>query len=493
MERQLQPVIERPFVGLNEDTNAPHQPGEVLVAENVFLVNGRYRGRPGLVQVGAALPGQVQGIFSWDGIDGTRYTVAFANGDMYKLDDVAETWTQVDLSALAVTISAGAQVQCTHLRGKLLFTDGVNKPVEWDPDTDTFTVLLQAPIASDVEIYYAKAFFSGKPDQLLEFEWSQEADAQLGYAGVNNVWTFGQRDQGPITKLMGGNEALLVFKQDSISLVRGAANDSFVSSGTREGVSESEGALGHRCVVWGGRDVFFLSQTGLRMIPGGFSEPVKLDVVEVEGKEYHLLSETWPLVNRAYWQNSIAAWDPRHEHILFAVPTTGADLDTIIVYSQPTKSLSVFKGWSPTAMATVEYSSGEEYVLIGDASGKVYRYGSATYSDNGVAIDHRLESKEHWSELGAVRKRMAKVEFVFNLTTDITTLEVTPKVDGVARKTRGVSWHGNRGNTRYTRGLNEVGYGLRWVIRHNEVDEQFELVEAVTVGTLADAVPGGGY
>ena len=291
---------------------------------------------------------------------------------------------------------------------------------------------------------------------------------------------------------MGGNEALLVFKQDSISLVRGAANEQFVSAGVREGISEREGAISHRAVIWAQGDVYFLSQNGLRKIQRGFSTPIKLDSRGEGGQEFRLLEQTWASVNRGSWDSSLAAYLPGLEHVLFAVPTTSSALDTIIVYSIATQSLSTITGWTPTTMATVESTTGIEYVLFGDSTGQVYQYGDETVlSDVDTAIDRRLRSRDYWLHLPAIEKRMTAVDVHFEFDTNMNGLSMLPYADGVAGRQRFFSIDKPDDPTpyrrKYSRTFNVIGYGLAWEVRLETKAENMTVVRAATQGSLAHA------
>lgn len=488
IEQALPPMVERPWLGMLEDPYAPHPKGMVNRAQNLYLEGGVWKGRPGTDNIGSLGASRVQGFFSFEGLDGTLYTGAFCGGDIHFLDWSTLTWTTVDLSVQGVALSSSTAVRSAALRGKLVFTDGVNTPGQWDPATDSYTQLTAAPVAGDMTIYYSKVFFGRKPTNLSDFEWSIEGDATDGYAALNNAWTFGQTDQGAVSKLLGENERLLVFKQDSISSIRGAANDQFKSYGTREGISETEGALGPGCVIPAGPggDVFYLSQYGVRALQQGSRHPVEVDVLPLGDSEHHLISETWGAVNRDYWHTSLAAYDPVRQHVLFAVPTVGSALDTIICYAVRPRAFSIFTGLTPTAMQTVEALDGEEYVLVGDANGNVLRYGGAVGSDAGTAIEHLLESQHYWQDVGRVRKRLTRLDLIFDPPTSLTNAETTPVTDGVDGVTRTFSEDALDPQEKYTRGLNALGYRVGWRFRHAAVGETVELVEADTEGTMAD-------
>jgi hypothetical protein len=208
---------------------------------------------------------------------------------------------------------------------------------------------------------------------------------------------------------------------------------------------------------------------------------VPLDILERDDREVHLLKKTWPSLNRAYWDDSIAAYDPRNDHVLFAVPTGGdGTLDTIIGYSRRSKSLFLFDGWDPTAMATVESTTGEEYVLVGDVDGYVYKYGDTTWSDGASAIDRIVRSQDFYMGMGAIRKRLHRVDINLRATTSVTGATVATVVDGVEGSARAIGNLTGAGRKKIEWAPNGYGFGVGWKFRLNTVAETVDVLQAAS-------------
>lgn len=73
--------------------------------------------------------------------------------------------------------------------------------------------------------------------------WSEEADPTTGYlqSGFTNSWELFQTNTQPLTAILGTEAGLYYFRENSIGLITGTVNADFVTSSTRDAVSEKVG------------------------------------------------------------------------------------------------------------------------------------------------------------------------------------------------------------------------------------------------------------
>lgn len=481
-EQALPPIKEPRWQGMHHDSTAKLQPGVVEFAQNFYVLDGVWKGRLGVDQMGDQLDSaQIQGIYNFEELDGTVHIVAFCNGDMYEYDEGTDSWSKTDLSGEGITMDASQTLDFANSRGRMIVTDGVNQPWMWDGDS-TFTVLSNAPIANGVVIYYDKVFFYDISGDETSFEWSDEADPVNGYDPTGNSWEFVQTDAGRVRGMAALNEALIVGKEDSLSYVRGSVNEQFQTDAVREGLSETEGSIGKDSVTILDGDVYLLTQKG----PMALFKGQKLMRIYENPNQDNRLVETWEDVDRSTWDQAVAVVDTQRRHIWWAMPD-----DFVLVYAVDEDAWQRFKfPWTITALEEVEFTSGNEFIFIGDDSGNVYRYGkSDQHSDAGTAIERKLRSRQHGvSDLNMV-KRLVETHITFNLETDLQ-FDLYPYVDGDMKLASPGGLLQDRGRRRYRRGFNAVGTTLGWELVVDRVDQTVEVESALTiltrVGSYAD-------
>jgi hypothetical protein len=493
-EPQLQPSVDNRFLGMHADANAKLGQGFVLLAQNMHLDDGAYVGRHGVELLGSQIKagGTVQGCTSFEDLQAAIHTVAFVDGDMYEYDWSTDSWgAGTDLSSEGVSMDPAAIPDFVNYRGRLIVTDGVNTPWMWNPSTGDFTVLTEAPIARQASVYYDKIFFSDLPGDPSAFEWSEEGFPDQGYDGASKAWTFAQTDQGRIRRAQGMNEALLVMKEDSTSVVRGAVDDEFKTDAVREGVSETEGTIaGHSVVVVDG-DLYMLSQGGPRRIAGAMGAPQEINFHPQSGDDR--LADIWSQVDRDHWSRCVGVYVQPLRHIVWFVPTSGSALDLGIVYSVDDGSWSTMTlPFDVVSVDEVENTDGEEFVMLGDGDGKVYLYGGdARWDDNGVAVDRVLRSREYGKEQAQAVKRGRRLELGLNLVTDLDATLVS-RSEGADGTSKALSFTGVSGYHKYTRGLNVVGRSIGWELRHETVAQTVRVEDTAWFMSFVDDGPRGG-
>lgn len=486
-ERQLPIVGEGPFYGMMANSRADAPPGFALYLENMYVEDGEFVGRKGLVKTTGQLASgaDIQGIYQWEMLDGTQYTCAFAGGDLHVYDWGADSWTTYDLSAEGLTVSTTGDINCCTSRGRLVGTDGVNKPFmitgELGGVGESFTELASAPVAHRCGVYYDKVFFWDIPGYENEFQWSDEGDPTSGYAGSNQAWEFAQTDAGRILGMAPLNERMDILKEDSATLLLGAVDENFQTLAVREGLSETEGTVAGGSVLIYQGDVYCLSANGPRVIRQGQAyQSIHEDLQR--GIDY--LRDIWEDVDRAEWASSIGWVDKTEGHLGWLVPFSGDSgvLHKAIVYNarEPGWSIFDFDGFDLTAVGSVEDTSGNEWVMFGDTDGYVYKYrsGYAQWDDDTTAITNICRGRLLGGDAPTLQKRLVELHFQLYLTTDFEGWTKV-NVDGTVGHERAFGLHDYVGKKRYRRGCNQMGYRLGWEIGNDKNDQTFTLTKVL--------------
>lgn len=498
MEKALPPVVEDRFLGMVANSDARLRKGEALLAENLWLDEGRWRLKPGQVNLGASGgPNPVQNIVHWETLGGVKTLTAFINGGMYEYDWNAGTWTGIALGG-GVVVDAASVPMFEVSRGRLIVADRVNRPWMLEKDlvgARTFTLLNAAPIAGGIAIYYDKPFFSDIPALPVSFEWGNEADPTTGYAANDQSWEFAQTDQGAVVAQAALDGVLCVFKEDSATWVKGAVDEEFRTRANREGISTSEGAAAKRCVIVADEDVYFLSARGARKARGGeFLEPIDERAEEGNKASVHLLRDLWAGLNLPELNRAHAVFDSVRRLVLFFVPEgVSTNCTRALVYHIDSEAWSTFTfSTGITCACMAEDADGVEHLLVGTTAGSILRFDDEVLSDAGVAIAWTLRSRKYGSSSPAILKRLAEVRVVFNKSTANLAGSMSYNANGSIAGAKTFDFDGTpTGKKRYRRGFNITAPELGWQVSGSATDEAIEIVAALTALTAVGSESSG--
>ena len=475
-EQVLPPDVDVPFLGLFDSPSIPSPAGFVSLARNVVLESGAWRTRPGIAELGTGLPSSpIQGVHMHQELDGTLHPCAFVAGDLWVYNATDDDWDQYDLSSFSITMSPSQRVTMASYRGNLIIADGVTRPVMWQPSRSgatAWTRLTEAPIASGVCVYYDKVFFFGLTNAGDEnvFEWSDEGDPTDGYEDDNQDWEFAQTDTGPVVGLVPLNEQMLVFKHHSIARITGAVGEEFRTDAVREGVSETEGVASHRCVVVADGDVYYMSQSGPRVIPGGGQ---RIILAEGQGGPIppgaSMIGEAFKRFDRNKLNQCVSFFDPVRRQIVWLWPKVNeTTVRAGLLYTVEDQGWSEIEwpaGYDFRAAAVYEESDGTREVALATADGSVYLYGGYE-SDDGTAIDQMVRSRVFGLGQPLTQQRLAQVEFSIEGANNLR-INTRPRINGVTLSGRNIRHTIGNGLNRYRRQLNNLGYQTGWEL---EVD-----------------------
>lgn len=161
-----------------------------------------------------------------------------------------------------LALSTARRIYGVSFAGYQILADQVNRPRKIDAATGTLSDLTALSVATWARptVYYGKLFVVLDSTRTT-LAWSNENDPDTGY-GTANQWALRQTSSDGIEAIEGTNEALYVFRQNSVTSITGAVNTDFAAAGSVEGLSTDVGTVSPDAVVPYRGKVFFLDQQG---------------------------------------------------------------------------------------------------------------------------------------------------------------------------------------------------------------------------------------
>ena len=142
-----------------------------------------------------------------------------------------------------------------------IITDGTNRPRKIDSSW-VLSNMTDANYAfyGPFTVYYGSLFGIDASDQIT-MRWSQPnaPDSGYGTSTSNNSWALQQTSSDPLQCLIGTNQALFAFRQNSVAIITGASNSDFRSSGAVDAV-QAIGTRSPDSVHLAGGSVVFMDQ-----------------------------------------------------------------------------------------------------------------------------------------------------------------------------------------------------------------------------------------
>jgi hypothetical protein len=324
-------------------------------------------------------------------------TVAIAGGEIFTFDYAAETWTKVvttaNLTTAGITlVGVGfSPVACLVFGNSLFVSDQVNHPFLWDGTTGAggLTNLANCPPLYGQPTVHQARIFGIKASDLHSMVWSEADNATTGYeaGGFSNVWTLRQTDAHPLTRLVGTNAGLVIFRARSITMAYGDVGDlTFQSTDTREAIDSTVGTNTPFAVLEVGPNIVFLSAD---MQPY-LSRPGATGVVPLWQNFRNTIVGG---AARVAQQGTFAVHYTPANLILFAVPDSVSNgaANTILVLDAKGETpvpVAVWNGWndlggaSISAMGMVRRQLNTTSIVYwmhgdyGDSGGYVYLHGN---------------------------------------------------------------------------------------------------------------------
>lgn len=358
--------------------------GTLRAARNVYLFQGAWRQRPGILQL-PKLPvtGQAQGVRCVSSA-GDWVTFAVAGGKLFRLDWGTLTWA--DVTPAGRVINTTGRVYLVGFAGEVVVSDGVNNAWAYDPVTNTGRniPIATGPWYGQPVVYYAKLFWINAANR-IEIGWSEEGTLDLGGTisittpaplTYNNAWELRQTAEEPLVALAATNAQLYYFREASIGAIGGAVSTDFQTTGVHDGVSSTVGTLSPMGVhVENDTSVWFIDQLGVLCRVAGSSGVERFDD-DTDADRASLvddqLAKAWLAPAR-----DVGA-------MLCALPRVSTTLVDVMVFSLLTDGesrLGSYWGtWAHGAVRGVDFAlgaecvddTGERRVLMLDTDGDAY-------------------------------------------------------------------------------------------------------------------------
>ena len=349
---------------------------------------GRLRKRKGQVRLDSSVfPGKIQGLYVFYLEPNIKQFIVASGGKVYRWEPINKQF--IEIYTGFVTTSPVRFETCANY---MVGFDGKTQAFKYNGSEAT--QLLNAPRLAQFPVLYKEKLFvnpSHKPSQV----WWSESFYPEEWPEVN-YWSFAEGDGDRITNLMEYQNALLVFKNRSIHVLRGTNLDDFRS----ETLEHSVGCVGPFAAKEFGGYVYFVSQKGLYQFNG-------LRAVNIsEGK----IPKLWQRVNSSrLYGAAVTAWN---NQIWFSLPVDGSTTNNLIIVCDPGKGTF----WP---MDNIEASCFQEFIVAGGRpvlySGHAIE-GQVIQQDVGY-LDFGLPISAYWvgrsfDQNDAYRLKKAKKAFV---------------------------------------------------------------------------------
>jgi hypothetical protein len=377
-------------LNLNRDvlSQGERQPGSAISLLNYEpATTGGYRRVSGFENTYGTVPGtgSVLGVAVANGIhDGILAARAPVSGSnyLYYWDSATSAWVAVTTSG-SPTMTGVTKVRFTRYNwgyDEVLLTDGVNPAAVYDGTTYTQITDANAPSSPKVSTVFKKHMFLAGDSTEPTSIWFSAPYSEYDYdpangAGVINVGF-------DIVAIKAFRDFLYIFGVNRIARLAGNNVSDFVL----EQVTEDLGCLATDSVVEIGGDLLFLSQDGIRPISG----TNKIGDVNLESLSKNIQSFITDVIfnNDLEAVSSVVLRNKSQFRLFYNVTEAGGLLGGLRQGQQGFGfEFGQLLGISATC-ADSGYINKEEFVIHGDADGKVHRQeqGNSFGGDNIISL-----------------------------------------------------------------------------------------------------------
>ena len=298
----------------------------------------------------------------------TRYATRVYNGKLYKMDGLDGVWDDITGGA---TITSGNHCDFETFTNKLYVANGVNVPFYWAGGATTSNVadvptgLTSAKFVKTFQnyLFYGNVVISGTyyPTRIY---WSSLVDPTTWDSAD---WIEVSKDDGqPITGLFALSNQAVIFKSRSIYNVF-YTGDSTIPFQMHKSASPV-GCTVFSSIQFVDNGLVFFSNDGFYFYDGTTSTKIS-DRITTTILGYN--STNFTKIRSMAQRNKNRIW--------WSFTSSGETKnDRVVVWDYYNNAWSIYKGMSPSAMATFYVSGINETPYFGDYSGIVYKADSGT-------------------------------------------------------------------------------------------------------------------
>lgn len=287
------------------------------LANGLLTPDGSALLRPGFRRLPKPATGAAQFGPATVTVAGVDYTYAVVGGALYQLNWTTETWATVAPSG--VTIAASGLVSLVAYAGRVVVSDGANRPWSFDPASPATGTPLPATDGAaygPLRTHYAKLFWIDVDSRNTGL-WTEEQDFVGGdQGGYNNAWDLKQTSDDPLTALIAEEGRLVYFRPASAGAILGAVDADFQSNGTFDAVSPTRGTRSPYAVC--------LTDTGTVWFLDSEGRPCRVRAGQGVDDIGLACAATTATVRRDRLEAAWAVYHPDADVVLFAVPRTAA-------------------------------------------------------------------------------------------------------------------------------------------------------------------------
>jgi hypothetical protein len=351
---------------------------------------GTARTRRGSISLGT-LPTYnfVQGLLYFDTPD-DEFIISVADGKVYKWN--GSYWLQIN----DLTVETSSPVSLAMGINTMYVADGVNSIKSWDGTTvsDLGSVDNDEPPIAQYLLWHTNRLFATGVDEIPDAIYVSDILDGTTWDKIAQQFRVGAGESDRIVGLSPWDGFdLAVLKRSSIWVVN-CDPEQDIDEWSIRLINKKIGCVANRSVVQVGKDVWFLSDDGVRSIQRSISgeqnevsEPISAPIQS--------------LIDRIHWeyasQSCAAFWKNRY---LLAVPLDDSTIpNTVLVYNTQTQSWSGYwTGWTPTVFTT-SFFEGEGRLHFGQTNGKVRKWLEYIAENDEVTDTYKDDNEEIDSEL----------------------------------------------------------------------------------------------
>jgi hypothetical protein len=431
------PIVEATFLGL-DDSNPPEKIGRGYFqkVENAYLSDEKISKVTGSSMIGSAIATQViNGFASFEKLStSSKWLVVNINGAS---NAQLYVWTgSGNFTAIGLANLTNSKTMYFESAAEYLLGFNGTEVVDYD-GTNVTRNRATVPIGYFPKWFHNYLFVAKTDSYLNRLFWSD-----LGDPTTFTVANYIDVNPGDSDQCMGlgtlGDE-LFFFKQSSIWAITGFAGTTF-SSTTIAGQNINARLQGYGCVAPNsiltvGNDIYFFSFLGSMPVIRSL-RATQYATTLAGGIISNLIDGTMATINLSQLGKIVSCYDGRYA--MWSVPTSSSSTNNLILVLdtwETTKKSgkSVYK-WTTMkgknagffAVSTIP-GYGKVYFTDALTTGKVFKFDTSVYTDNGTAITMDVRSRSFM--LDPARKSKWKYMYVAYETGSSALLEVKARID----------------------------------------------------------------
>ncbi len=429
----LKEILETSPIGYNDKDPAQLLiPGMYLKAENALIDTARIKKRYGTSVLGTSLGNySILGLTPYEPIAGSKYVIACLDGaSNAQLYSWAGTGNFAGIGSANLT--KGAKMNFAQAANVLYGFNGTDV-VSVDSSLTVTKNPASVPQGTYGAWFHNYLFVANTTSYPSRLYWSN-----LGVPGTfsgTDYLDVSPNDGDYITGMIGFNDELYVFKQNTIWTITGWSGATF-STTTAAAQNLNSRLYGYGSVANGslvviGKDLYYLSFSGSiphfrSLVQTSFASTLQGGIVseDIEG--------TMNGLSKTSLSNTAGIFDGKY--VYFSVTNGGSSSNNLVLVLEPSIKYKGHRSWSTwTSVKAAQFCSsrvsGRDTIYFGDATtgGYVYKIDTSLYSDNGTAVSLDVRTRDFMFD--GARKTHYKYLYVKYLSGNTGTLDVNARID----------------------------------------------------------------